>query len=226
MNYFAHAAAFLEAEHPCFLVGTAVPDWLAVADRQARVRARQALSAVDDPQPTVAALARGILQHLLDDACFHETRAFAEVSLALTTASRGVLGEEPGLGPSFLGHLLTELLLDAALIAEDPGRLDRYYRLLDGVDAAWVEEVVNRLSPRPTARLATMVCGFRRERILWDYLEDGKLLVRLNQVIRRVGLEALPERFREVLPVARDLVTRRKGDLLAGIPAIAKPHAA
>jgi len=28
MNYFAHAVAFLEAEGPCFVAGTAVPDWL------------------------------------------------------------------------------------------------------------------------------------------------------------------------------------------------------
>ncbi len=228
MNYFAHALAFLDGPDPdpCFAAGTAVPDWLAVADRQARVRARHAMAALDDPQPATAALARGILQHLLDDACFHKTRAFAEVSLALTAASRDVLGEAPGLGPSFLGHLLAELLLDAALIADDPARLDRYYQLLDRVDAAWIEEAVNRLSPRPTARLAAMICGFRRERILWDYREDGKLLVRLNQVFRRVGLAPLPERFREVLPAARDLVARRKGDLLEGIPAIAKPQAA
>ena len=228
MNYFAHAFAFLDetAPDPCFVAGTAVPDWLTVADRQVRVRARHVRPAVDDPDPAVAALARGILQHLLDDARFHETRAFAEVRLALSAASRGVLGEAPGLGPSFLGHLLVELLLDAALIAEHPGRLDRYYGLLDGVDAGWVQEVVSRLSPRPTARLAMMICGFRRERILWDYREDGKLLVRLNQVMRRVGLAALPERFRAILPAARHLVARRKAELLERIPVCAEPQAA
>jgi hypothetical protein len=52
---------------------------------------------------------------------------------------------------------------------------------------------------------------------LWDYLEDGKLLVRLNQVMRRVGLDPLPERFRDVLPAARDLVAEHKADLLEDI---------
>ena len=219
MNYFAHAFAFLDqpAPDPCFVAGTAVPDWLSVADRQVRLRARHLRPAVEDSDPAVAALARGMLQHLGDDARFHETRAFAESSLALTVASRDALGGEPGLRPSFLGHLLVELLLDAALIAAEPGRLERYYRLLDAVDASWVQEVVNRLAPRPTARLAMMICGFRRERILWDYLEDGKLLVRLNQVMRRVGLDPLPERFRDVLPAARDLVAEHKADLLEDI---------
>jgi len=218
MNYFAHAVAFLESEGPCFVAGTAVPDWLTVADRQVRVRARHLRPAVDGPEPAAAALAGGMLQHLVDDGRFHATRWFAETSLALSAASREVLGGDPGLRPAFLGHLLVEVLLDAALIAGEPGRLDRYYRILDDVDAGWVQEAVNRLAPRPCARLAMMICGFRRARILWDYLEDGKLLVRLNQVMRRVGLDPLPERFRDVLPGARDLVTRRKGELLEGIP--------
>jgi hypothetical protein len=218
MNYFAHAVAFLESEDPCFVAGTAVPDWLTVADRQVRIRARHVRPAVDGPDPATAALAGGMLQHLLDDGRFHATRFFAETSLALSAASREVLRGDPGLRPAFLGHLLVEVLLDAALIAEEPGRLDRYHRLLDGVDAAWVQEAVNRLAPRPTVRLAMMICGFRRARILWDYLEDDKLLVRLNQVMRRVGLDPLPERFRDVLPGARDLVARRKGELLEGVP--------
>jgi hypothetical protein len=218
MNYFAHAAALLDVEGPCFVAGTAVPDWLTVADRQVRIRARHLWSAVDGSDPAAAALAGGMLQHLADDGRFHETRWFAETSLALMAASREVLRGDLGLRPAFLGHLLVEVLLDATLIAEEPGRLDRYYRILDEVDAAWVQGAVNRLAPRPTARLAVMICGFRRERILWDYLEDAKLLVRLNQVMRRVGLDPLPQRFRDVLPGARDLVARRKGELLEGIP--------
>ena len=73
----------------------------------------------------MAAVAGGILQHLRDDARFHATRAFAETSLELTVRVRDALGGETGLRPAFLGHLLVELLLDAALIADDPGRLDR-----------------------------------------------------------------------------------------------------
>ena len=86
------------------------------------------------------------------------------------------------------------------------------------VDGRRVEEAVNRMTPRRTAKLAPMISRFCRERILWDYLEDAKLLVRLNQVMRRVGLDQLPERLREVLPTARHLVASRQGELLEGIP--------
>jgi hypothetical protein len=86
------------------------------------------------------------------------------------------------------------------------------------VDARRVEAAVNRMAPRPTERLAAFIEIFRRERILWDYLEDGKLMVRLNQIMRRVGLEGLPDEFAAVLPTARDLVMERKRLLLEGIP--------
>ena len=98
-----------------------------------------------------------------------------------------------------------------------PAGLTEYYRVLDEVDAQRVEAAVNRMAPRPTERLAVFIELFRRERILWDYLEDDKLMVRLNQVMRRVRLDRLPG-VRRLLPAARELVTERKDALLEGIP--------
>jgi hypothetical protein len=74
--------------------------------------------------------------------------------------------------------------------------------------------VVNRVAPRPTERLAPAFSDFCSRRILWDYLEDGKLLVRLGQVMRRLGLAELPEHFEAILPQARRLVESRKSELL------------
>jgi len=216
MNYFAHARDFLD--DPYFAAGTAVPDLLTVADRRVRLRRKHVLPFVDDPDPAAASVARGILQHLADDARFHGTRAFAELSLGLTAAVRNALGEERGFRPSFLGHLLLEVLLDASLAAENPDRLEAYYRSMDSVVPGVIEEAVNRMSPRSTDRLAGMVLRFCRERFLWDYLEDAKLLVRLNQVMRRAKLRQLPESFREVLPQARRRVDDRRVALLEGIP--------
>ena len=216
MNYFAHALPFLD--RPYFVAGTAVPDWLTVADRKVRLRSKHVEAFLDDADPCAAEVAAGILQHLRDDAHFHATRAFAETSLELTARVRDALGGETGLRPAFLGHLLSELLLDAALVADDPGLLAEYCRVLEVVDARRVEAAVNRTAPRTTERLAAFIELFRRERILWDYLEDGKLMVRLNQIMRRVGLEQLPDEVAAILPAARKLVTERKSLLLQGIP--------
>jgi hypothetical protein len=216
MNYFAHALHFLD--RPYFLAGTAVPDWLAVADRPVRVRSKHAEPFRTDPEPVLADVAGGVAQHLRDDARFHETRAFAETSLALAVQVRDVLGGESGMRPAFLGHLLTELLLDATLITENPDRLTDYYRVLAQVEPGRVQAAVNRMAQRPTQRLALFIELFLRERILWDYLEDDKLWVRLNQVMRRVRLDVLPHRFADILPDARKLVAERTDALLEGIP--------
>jgi len=142
------------------------------------------------------------------------------LSLALAAGARDALAEPSGLRPAFLGHLLVEILLDAALIAQDPSRLEAYYGLLEGADAEVVQGAVNRMAPRPTERLAPMIRAFCRERILWDYLDDAKLLGRLNQVMRRVRLAHLPERFIELLAPARASVEQRKAELLALGPAV------
>ncbi len=46
----------------------------------------------------------------------------------------------------------------------------------------------------PTERLPDMIQLFCRERFLYDYLDDAKLLTRLNRVMRRVRLPELPHR--------------------------------
>ncbi|MEE8452296.1 MAG: hypothetical protein V3R99_10290 [Thermoguttaceae bacterium] len=216
MNFFAHALPFLD--DPYFAVGTGVPDWLSVVDRRLRVRSRHAEPFLDDPDPNIAALAGGILQHIRDDNRFHRSRAFTELSLQLTVMARDALAGETSFRPSFLGHLLLELLVDASLIAQWPDRLDVYYELLESVDVQEVAEAVGRMASRSAAKLGPLISGFRRERILWDYLEDAKLLVRLNQVMRRVRLDPLPDAFREILPEARRLVSDRVEDLISRIP--------
>lgn len=231
MNYFAHARFYLD--RPYFMAGTAVPDWLAVADQAVRVRSKYIEEFRDEADPIAMEVAAGALQHLRDDARFHATRAFAETSLELTGLARGILagkkdsplfadakiGTVPPAPVSapFLGHLLVELLLDASLIADAPDRLTEYYRVLDAVDAQRVEAAVNRFARRPTERLAPFIELFRRERILWDYAEDGKLMVRLNQIMRRVGLAVLPDEFAAMLPAARRLVVERRSELLESV---------
>jgi len=49
---------------------------------------------------------------------------------------------------------------------------------------------------------------------LYDYLEDAKLLGRLNRVMQRVQLPPLPEGFVDILPAARHAVAQRRQELL------------
>ncbi len=212
MNYFAHALPFLD--RPYLAAGTGVPDWLTVADRRVRLRIKHVQPFISDADPVASAVAGGVLDHLRADARFHETRAFAELSWQLTAMVREALCDAHGLRPGFLGHILVEILLDAALAAEKPHLLERYYRALEAIEPALVEAAVNRMAPRPTKRLAIMIEQFRRQLVLWDYLEDDKLLARLNQIMRRVKLPALPEDFIGLVSSARHLVVGRMNELL------------
>src|ERR1041385_2901345 len=99
MNYLAHGWRF--TQEPYFLAGTAVPDWLSVIDRKIRVRSRMAVEYVDDPDPLLAAVARGIVQHHADDAWFHATPAFNELNLKFAVQVRDALPGDEGFRPSF-----------------------------------------------------------------------------------------------------------------------------
>src|SRR5687767_4653991 len=102
MNYFAHGRRYVD--DPYRLEGTAVPDWLNVADRQVRVRSKHALPHMAADDQRLAALASGIVEHHTDDAWFHETRAFHELSWQLARMVREALPQDEGFRPSFLGH--------------------------------------------------------------------------------------------------------------------------
>ncbi|MCH5377879.1 MAG: hypothetical protein JJ992_28315, partial [Planctomycetes bacterium] len=219
MNYFAHGRDYVDK--PYFLVGTAVPDWLSVIDRRMRARRRHVAAFLDDQDRRVAEIASGILQLLHDDRWFHQTRAFAELSLQLTRGIRGILPDDSSFRPSFLGHILVEILLDGVLIEQQPDRLDEYYAAFDRVDRQVVEESVNRMATRQSDLLAAFISRFLAERFLYDYLDDEKLLWRLNHVMRRVNLTRLPNHFLEIFPEARRSIRRRREELLAGEPGTA-----
>ncbi|MGC3966242.1 MAG: hypothetical protein QM775_02370 [Pirellulales bacterium] len=214
MNYFAHGYRFVD--DPYFLAGTAVPDWLSVIDRRVRVRPKDAAAHAECSDPILCRVARGVARHHADDAMFHAGAAFNELNWRFTATIRDLLGGDAGMRPSFLGHILVELLLDSVLIEERPALLDDYYSAMAEVENWVVEEAVNRMQSRRTERLAVLISIFTRERFLCDYPSDERLLRRLNQVMKRVGLEQLPDRLCEMLPAARTTVRERRNELLEG----------
>lgn len=212
MNYFSHGCRFLD--DPYFLAGTAVPDLLNVVDRNVKARSVKAKLWCDDPDPKMAALARGVVQHHADDHWFHGTRAFTEVSGKLTVEIRARLPLEHLCPAWFLGHILVEILLDSRLILVFPGRLDRYYDRMSEVDGAWLEEAVSRIAGKPAAGMQRVLAGFQRWRFLSDYQADDTLRDRLNNIMQRVGLPPLPDAVAEVFPSGRAAVQERLWELL------------
>ncbi len=162
----------------------------------------------------MAAVAAGVVRHHQDDDWFHRTRAFAELSLALTVSIREQLAGDRGFRPSFLGHILVEILLDGVLIEQDVARLDQYY-LVDAVPRPGGGQPGHPPDDdRNRADLPEMIRRFCTERFLYDYLDNAKLLTRLNRVMGRVNLPQLPPSFLSFLPDARRQVSERRDELL------------
>jgi hypothetical protein len=219
VNYFAHGIRFLD--HPWFLAGTALPDWLSVVDRRIRLRAKRVTPWAQDTGDDVGALACGVLQHLEDDGWFHKSRAFAEATGWLTRTLREFLGPGDGFRCGFLAHIACELLLDAILIERHPEQLDRYYDVLGKLDGRRLSEIVSKLAGQ-AVDLDRWLPLFCREQFLRDYTDSSRLAYRLNQVLRRIKLDPLPGGIAEVLSAGRDFV-RTQADRLLPAPHFAIP---
>jgi len=139
-------------EPAVFLAGTGVPDWLTVADRRCGcVEHAEAFSAMP-----IRVCGRGgrCPAHIRDERAFschpRVCRNFAGVErTGPRSVGRRKRGQAPFAGtalrvfaqrslspfpPAFLAICWPEVLLDAALIADDPSRLSEYYRVLGEVD--------------------------------------------------------------------------------------------
>jgi hypothetical protein len=216
MNYLAHGYRFLDQPH--FVAGTAVPDWLSVADRRVRVRRHLVAPFLEDNlSDRERLIARGILQHHKDDDAFHQCEPFLFLSSELSVAFRSLMPDPYDHRPGFLGHIVTELLLDSVLAERDPQLLQRYYAAIRDVEFSLVQNAVNRIARRSTDRLTAFISRFMEERFLFDYLDDSRLLVRLNQVLRRVKLPIMDDSAVRVLADGRKLLRQHADDLLAAV---------
>ncbi len=208
MNFLSHAIPYLD--HPLVAVCTGVPDFLSVVDRKIRARERMATAALDSDDDAVRDVATGILHHIRDDRWFHNTTVFVESNLQLAVGLRDLLPGDRGFRPMFVGHILIEILLDAFWIRDRPELIERYYQLVDDTSPELIQRCVNQITGKPTDRLVSAIRRYAEARFLYDYVDHRRLLMRLNQVMLRVGLAELPDSVLPWLQEASELVESRR----------------
>jgi hypothetical protein len=211
MNYLAHARDCLD--RPQLLAGTALPDWLRILGRRARVRPFSlpppgANGSVRDE------ILRGVHAHFADDRWFHATAAFRETTGEIAARIRRA-HPAGGIRASFYAHVLLEMLLDARLAAEDPARAAAFQAALDSLDVSAFAREAATFAPVSPEDLARLVERFRAARILDGYADDGTVAERLDLVGRRVRQPALPPGFAAIVADGRSLVAAAADDLLA-----------
>ena len=208
MNFLCHAMPYFDT--PMISACTAVPDWLSVVDRRIRARGKLAAVHVDSDDESLSQVAAGVLKHIDDDRWFHGTGAFIETNMELAVQLRDLLPGDRGFRPTFVGHILIEMYLDAFWIRDDRSIVDRYYTMLGKLPATEIQRCVNVITGKPTDKLVATIERFIETKFLYDYLDDEKLLRRLNQVMKRVKLTALPDSLLDWLPKAAKLVESRR----------------
>lgn len=212
MNFLCHAIPYFQ--DPLKAVCTGIPDWMSAVDRKIRARRKMAVVHLQSPDPVLRSVASGIVQHIDDDRWFHGTEAFVKTNLELAVQLRDLLPEDTGFRPMFVGHILIEMLLDAGWIRRDRKIAENYYRTLREIDANQVQSSVNLITGKPTDRLAHVIGRFTEVEFLYDYLDPTALLMRLNQVMKRVRLQPLPKDLLPWLVAADKLVESRRERLL------------
>ena len=201
-------------DRPYYMVGTALPDLMAVVDRRARLRIKNVAPFVSEEPTIEAELASGIKQHLDDDHWFHSTQGFLEISTDMSILFRQIFTHDETARVGFLGHIVTELLLDRVLIEQNPGLIDEYYAAFSEIDPLQTEIATNKMTTKETDKLKLWLTQFSKEAFLRDYLDSQRMLVRLNQVMNRVKLQPLPVETISVLNTGRKIVEKRLNDLL------------
>jgi hypothetical protein len=205
MNYLAHSLPFVfdDDDLACWRVaGTALPDWLRVVDRRARLRP-DVLSRAPVDDPRFEALVTGARRHHDDDERFHTHDAFEAATTELTLAIRA---RAPGLRASALAHVLVEMLVDAALIERHPRLLDRFYAAVDALDDDVVTTFVRATTERPLPHVGVFLDRFRAARFLAEYTTDAGVLGCLRGVWLRAGLGPVDDAVHHAIVDARPRV--------------------
>ena len=217
MNYLCHGRNSLD--RPYELVGTVLPDWIRILDRTARLRPWMVDEAPRIDHSPRGAIEDGLRRHFEDDAWFHSTPIFREVTAEIAEEIRAVYPDHPDrrMRASFYAHLLVEMLLDAWLLEQEPGAAQAFAFAIRSLDREKVVKLSNEITPHPVAGLPGIVVRFTDPAVLEAYADEEVVSARLNRMGRIVHQPDLPREFVTLIAPARVLV-RRHGEALLTRP--------
>lgn len=213
MNFLAHyiiATRFLTPQEPisAYVLGTALPDLLPLAAQRVRLRPAQ-LQQMTARTEFEAALSAGVSVHLATDAAFHKSAAFAgaqqEVSALLAEAGfEGIRVRR-----FFAAHVLTEMVLDAVLLRQEPALADEFYEAFADADRVAVTQWAETITGKPLPNLLDVLTRFARSRYLRGYAEDGSVATGFSNLCRRAGQDTFEgENFSRLVCVTGEIAAR------------------
>jgi hypothetical protein len=180
MNFLAHYALVRpDGPMPLTVLGNALPDLLPLASPRARFRLTALATAPDGP------LKVGVRTHLIADAAFHKSPAFALARQEIKALLAGADFVGIRLRPFFLAHVLAELCLDAVLLRADPSLADSFYAACLAVDPQHVRHWAESAIQTPLPALPGVLARFTRSRYLDHYAADEGVAEGLTRLCAR-----------------------------------------
>ena len=131
MHFLSHYYLDRSQNNPLFTLGALIPDIAPGFTKTYNARIRNKTWSLNEPADSVH---RGILRHYELDAVFHGSLIFRECcsQASIRLAEAGLDREKYRFW--FLGHIVTEVMLDRQLILQNKGLVDEYYSVLNSVD--------------------------------------------------------------------------------------------
>ena len=232
MNFLAHyvlarrLASPPPADLPAYVVGSALPDLIGLAAPRVRLR-RDPLAPNNggtgqipekkgaiNRAPTLAppllgagGVSAGVQAHLLTDAAFHKTAAFAEAQAEVGALLEGAGFVGIRVRRFFVAHVLVELALDAALLRADPALGEQFYAAFAQADFHAVTRWAEAETGRPLPRLPEVLARFATSRYLLSYATDEGVATGLSRTCQRARQDGFEgENFARLVPVVQKAV--------------------
>lgn len=193
MNFLGHFYLDESLGSPWFMAGAASPDLMSVYGGHHRLRPGMLKRISWTPKGAEKPFIAGIHRHFDTDAWFHQSPIFHDQVHALAAMIRK---DFPGLNlrhPSFIGHILFELVLDKVLLEDIPGLCDRFYAAWHTIDSDRIQEISRRITGYPMEGYDSYVRQFRERAYLYRYADTSHIEMVLHRILHRVHLEDSPD---------------------------------
>lgn len=131
-------------------------------------------------------LDEGCITHLNSDKIFHQSAVFEDIQNHLSEQL-----DEASAWPRkwFFNHIMTEILIDRVIMEKHPNECFEFYREIESIDENQLElflkmnHIPNYQNFRPGFQ------NFVKNRFLFEYMNNEKLLFALSRVYSRIGIQ-------------------------------------
>ncbi len=187
MNYLSHYVVDCRSGNPYYNTGLILPDFAKQWIPNFRTSPLKRLS-VEQTQ-----LLEGALKHYQSDKIFHASSFFSHYQEIVNGKLKSLPFSELLTRKWFIGHVLTELLIDRSIVQNFPELTDAFYDNLNKSDSVELDGLFSAFGVHDSAPFLDIFNHFRQVKYIYYYADNNKFLYSLSRIMMRVGLPEMTE---------------------------------